>query len=244
MAAIVLTDSQLYVDDHDMTCDANQAMMNANAEAKLANTFCSGGWDEYLKGVKSADLSVSGLWQTGADSIDATEWAASGNTGRVVTFVPPGATEGGAAYMLQTVRTSYDFLGPHGEIAPFNFTAQGSEADGMVRGRLLLTKTASISSTGAVGTAVQVGAVAADEFLYLVVHLFPTAGTSITIAAESDATNSFSGSETSRANTGSLTTAGGTWVTKVAGPITDTWWRLNVSAVVGSWTAAGAVASQ
>ncbi len=246
MAAIVLTDCQVYVDDHDMTGDANQAMLNANVESKKCTVFSPVPWDTFLKGVRSADLAVAGYWSPGTgDTVDATEWAANGTAGRVVTLVAPGSTEGGAAYVLQTVRTTYDFLeGGHGEVAAYKLTAKSSAIDGVVRGKSLLTKTASISGTGAVGTAVQVGAVAADEFLYLVVHLFGTAGTSITIAAESDATNAFAGAETSRANTGSLTASGGTWVTKVAGPITDEWWRLNVTAVVGSWTAAGTVGIQ
>lgn len=244
MAAQVLTGSALYIAGHDFSCDANDASLAAEVAVQKSTTFCSGSWDQFLPGLMSASLSASGVWSTGTgDTIDAVEWGANGATDRVITYAPVG-TEGSVAYLLQGARTSYSFGGAVGEVAPWSISAVGTNSDGMVRGKLMLAKTASISSTGAVGTAVQVGAVAADEFLYLAVHLFPTAGTSITIIAESDATNAFSGAETTRATTGSLTAAGGTWVTRVAGPITDTWYRLNVSAVVGSWTAAASLAVQ
>lgn len=241
MAAIVLTGSQIYVAGHDLTGDANQAMMSAEATVRQVSTFSSGGWHEHIPGVRSASLEAAGFWSTGADSIDDVEWAATGTTGRVVTFAPPGATEGGAAYMLQTVRTDYSFLGEHGEVAPFEFSAEGSDAGGLVRGLLALTKTASISSTGAIGSGVQfAGGVAAGESLYATLHVFPTAGTTVTVVVESDDNGSFT-TPTTRGTIGPVTAEGGTWMTPVAGAITDDYFRFNVSAVTGSFTLAGAI---
>jgi hypothetical protein len=34
---------------------------------------------------------------------------------------------------------------------------------------------------------------------------------------------------------GPITTVGGTWGTRVAGAITDTWWRLRVTAITGTF---------
>lgn len=242
MAAQVLTASQLYIAGHDFTCDANDAGLAANVAVQRATTFCSGAWEEFLPGVVSAELSASGVWSTGTgDTIDAVEWGANGATDRVITYAPAG-TEGTVAYMLQGARTSYQFGGAHGEVAPWSISAVGTASNGMVRGQLLLAKTAAISGAGAVGTGVQLGAVGADEFVYATLHCF-SAGTTLTVVLESDDNASFT-SATTRYTFPDVTAAGGTWAVRVAGAITDDYWRLRVTAATGSFTLAGAAGIQ
>jgi hypothetical protein len=123
---------------------------------------------------------------------------------------------------------------------PFRLTASSSRGPGLasvggVRGRVMKTK-AVVSATGATGTAQQLGAVASGQYLYAAFHEF-VAGTTITGVLESNVDNTF-GSPTTRITFGPITTQGGTWGTRVAGPITDTWYRLRITAITGSHTIA------
>ena len=242
MAATVLTGSALYIAGHDFSCDANDASLTANVDVQKATTFCSGAWEAFLPGVMSSELSAAGVWSTGTgDTIDAVEWGANGATDRVVTYAPVG-TEGTVAYMLQGTRTSYSFGGAHGEVAPWSISAVGTGSNGMVRGQLLCDKTAAISGAGAIGSGVQLGAVGATEFLYATLHCF-AAGTTLTVVLESDDNAGFT-SATTRYTFPDVTAAGGLWGVRVAGAITDDWFRFRVTAATGAFTLAGAAGVQ
>jgi hypothetical protein len=111
----------------------------------------------------------------------------------------------------------------------------------MVRG-FLLKGMATVSAAGATGTALQLGAVSAGQYLYASFHVF-TAGTTITGVVESDADNTF-GSATTQITFGPYTTVGGRWGVRVAGPVTDTWYRLRLTTCTGSFVIACAAGIQ
>ena len=241
MAVISLTDAVVFFDDHDFTADSNQVEGSVDV-AVLDATVFGQSWRNVRGGVKSVDVSVAGFWQAGSDTVDEATFADLGTADQVLT-VAHSSTEGSVCYFGQGLKADYSLLGQHGELAPFSLRAVGSNGDGLIRGQLALAKTSSISSTGAVGSGVQLGAVASDEYLYAAIHVFPTVGTTITIDVESDDNGSFT-SATSRGTLGPITTTGGTWLTRVAGAITDDYFRFNVTAVTGSFTAAGAIGVQ
>jgi len=133
---------------------------------------------------------------------------------------------------------NYQLLGAHGEAAPFSLTAAGTDGYGVVRGKLAKVK-GDVSATGATGSVVELGEVAADDYLYATFHVL-SAGTTITVQVQSAAVVGF-GSPTTRATLGPITVTGGTWAVRVAGPITDEFFRFNVSAVTGTFSVAGAI---
>src|SRR6266545_2313541 len=100
-----------------------------------------------------------------------------------------------------------------------------------------------IGDLAPLGSGCNLGAVSATLKLYATFHVFGTPGTTITVVIESAAASNFAGA-TTRATIGPLTTAGGTWLTPVAGAVTDTWWRLRVTAITGTFTVAGAIGIQ
>ena len=108
----------------------------------------------------------------------------------------------------------------------------------MARGKLTLSAT-NVTTTGAKGTGVLLGAVGATQYLYATVHCL-TAGTTVTIKIQSDDNAGFT-SPTDRITLSAITATGGTWVTRLAGSITDTYYRFNVTAVTGTFTLAGAI---
>lgn len=236
----VLIDAFAYVHGHDFTGDTNRLAWSGEAAALDRTTFRSKGWTELKGGVKSHTFDMAGYWDSDAvDSVDSDAFADLGGGGRVFTFGPT-ELEGAVAYMGQLGHFTYSLLGNHGELAPFSLASQGSDGVGIVRGQLAKAK-GSASTTGALGSVLNLGPVGAGQHLYASLHVFGTPGTTITVLVESDDSAGFA-TPTTRATIGPITARGGTWATRVAGPITDTHWRFNVSAVTGTFTVAGAIA--
>lgn len=240
MAVISLANSFCYVGNVDFTTEINTATIGHEVATLDATTFGSDGWSESAAGLKSVNFAYSGFWRPlndwGYIDIDA-------GTSRVCT-VGPSEVEGltGVAYMFQATNSQYSLGGQVGELMPFSVTASGSNGVGVVRGRVAKTMGA-VSATGALGTALNLGAVASTKSLYATLHITGTAGTTITVQVQSDDNSGFT-TPTTVATLGPLTAIGGTWMTPVAGALTDTWYRFNVSAITGTFTVAGAIGIQ
>lgn len=231
MPVRVLTDAFIYIGAYDYTGQSNQATITADGVNLDKTTFRSGGWNEGTIGLKSVDFQVSGFWPPDATSAGFDQ---IGSANEVHT-VGSSETEGDPCDMWQGVRYNPQLFGEVGTLAPFSVNSYGDDGIGMVRG-VLLKEMATVSATGATGTANQLGAVAAGQYLYATFHVF-TAGTTITAVLESDADNTF-GSATTQITFGPYTTTGGRWGVRVAGPITDEWYRLRVTTVTGSFVIA------
>lgn len=241
MAPVALTNAFIYADSHDFTGDSNTLSLNCEGNANDRTNFRSNGWREYGMGVKTSSLSVAGFWQSGADTVDEWSFTNFGSAGRVTTIADV-ETEGQPAYMLQAMNHSYSLLGSHGDDAPFSLQGGCSDGLGVVRGQLA-KEMGTVSGAGATGTGLNLGAVSSTQFLYATFHIFGTPGTTITGVVESDDADTF-GTATTRITFGPYTTAGGRWGTRVAGSITDTWYRLRITAVTGTFTVACAIAVQ
>jgi hypothetical protein len=237
MAVIAITNGTAHVGGHDFTTDVNQMTLEATV-AELDVSTMGSSWRKIIAGQKSSSLALAGFWQAGDDSVDKEAFTNIGVADQVVTICTTD-TEGSVAYLTQATTINYSFLGAFGEAAPFSLTASGANVQGVVRGALVAESQA-VSSTGGLGSGTLVGAVGSDEYLYAALHVFD-AGTTITVELESDATGAFAGSETTRGTFTGITAVGGTWLTRVAGPFTDTYWRANVTTVTGSFTIAVAL---
>lgn len=241
MAELSLADAFCYSAGYDFTTDTNSAKLVTDVAALDATTFGSGGWQEFVAGLKSYSLAWSGFWQSAADgqAVDNQAFSALG-TEQVYTI---GANEveaaNGRCYMFKANKSQYTLGASVGELMPFSLAANGSGGEGVVRGQVAKTK-GSVSATGALGSGVQLGGSTA-QYLYASFHVF-TAGTTITVQVQSDDNSDFT-TPTTVATLGPLTTSGGTWMTRIAGPA-DTWYRFNVSAITGTFTVAGALAKQ
>ena len=235
MATFALLNAFAHVHGHDFSCESNELTLSMDVAALDATTFCSNGWAVNAPGLKTSSLSMAGFW---APAPDEQTYDDLGGEKRAVT-VGVDAANGGVAYLLRSGLFNYQQGGAHGELAPFSLTAQGSDGWGVLRGRVLAAKQ-TVDSTGVIGAPFQLGAASASQHLYATFHVFG-AGTTITVVLESDSDNTF-GSATTRATIGPLTATGGVWVPRVSGAITDTWYRLRVTAITGEFTVAGAAA--
>jgi hypothetical protein len=225
---------------YDMTADLNSTTLNLQYDA-LEDTAFGDQARSRVAGLEDCQLQEAGWWQSATSgAIDPTAFAALGGASQVVSNSPDGL-DSSVAYFYRAKSFEYQpFSNKVGEVVAFTLTAQSARGTGLaavaaVRGRVLKGKGA-VSATGATGTPFQLGAVASGQFLYAAFHEFAV-GTTITAVLESNADNTF-GAATTRATFGPITTVGGTWATRVAGPITDQWYRLRVTAITGTHTIA------
>lgn len=237
MATLVLDDATIWAAGYDFTSTASQIILNGSAEELDVTTFGSGGYRSRIGGLRDVQAQSTGYWYSATSGSPDPEIFPQLGTADQVFTVAPTSDEGSVAYMFQAGKFTGQFFGTAGEATPYTFSAMGTNKAGLVRGQVLKAK-GDVSATGATGTAVELGAVASGQYLYATFHVF-TAATTITAVLESDADNTFA-TATTQATFGPLTTTGGTWATRVAGPITDTWYRLRVTAVTGTFTVAGA----
>lgn len=242
MSSYAALDHTTWVSGYDLTGDTNGTDLNIEYDELDTTVFGNNG-RRRIAGLEQVESTVRGPWQSAASgAIDPTAFVGLGSTVEVVTQTPTG-TEGDVAWLWQAKRFTYQIGGQVGEVFPYEMKmlstkGAGATAVGAVRGRLLKAP-GSISATGVTGSVVQAGAVASGEYLYFVVHCFAI-GTSFTLQLQSDNASNFP-SATMRATSPSITAVGGTWVTRVAGPITDDYWRINVSAATGTSTIAASV---
>lgn len=236
MATFAFTDATCWVGGYDFTGDLNQLQMQVSADELDVTTF-GATHRQRIGGLRSVQASLAGFWSSATSAApDPQVMPDLGVVDRVVT-VAPTATEGGVAYFFQGAKFSTSMFGQVGEATPFSVEVMGTNKVGLVRGRTVKAK-GNVNATGATGAEVELGAVGASQFLYATFHVF-SAGTTITAVLESDADDTF-GSATTQATFGPITTAGGTWATRVAGPIADTWYRLRVTSITGTFQIAAA----
>ena len=243
MATFTLTNVAVHTDGYDFSTDSNELMLGVEVDDVDVTTFQSGGNRVRVGGLKDVSLDLSGFWQAGAGQVDPTAFGLLGATPRVTT-VSPTTTEAQTAYLFRGGQFSYEIFGSIGEAAPFSLSVMASDGIGVVRGQTAKSK-GTVSTTGPLGSGLTDlstnDQVSATQFLYGALHVF-SAGTTITVVLESDDNAGFI-SPTTRATFGPITTTGATWM-RVAGPITDTHYRFNVTAITGTFTVAGVIAIQ
>ena len=225
MAKFVLSNVRLFAGGADLTTVNNQIQLQAEAESKDTTAFAPTGdvWHEELSGIKSASLTASGQWEAGdASKVDDEAFGDFGSVG-AVSVCPATAADASLAWLTQYNRRQYQLLGGVGDVAPWSWQANGSWP--LVRGQVLATPAAKTSSS--TGTAVQLGAVTSAQHLYVALHIFSVSGTtpSLTVAIQSDNASNFP----SAATVTTLTAANaiGSQITRVAGAITDDWFRVS-----------------
>jgi hypothetical protein len=240
MASFMLQDVTTWVAGYDFTTDLNQVSLNVSVDDLDATTFGGGGFRARRGGLRNVEASYSGFWQSATiDAVDPQAFTQLGTVDQAVTIAYDDA-EGSTAFMFQGGKFNYSLGGQIGEVMPFDLDMMGSNGSaGLVRGAITKAKGV-VSATGATGTAWNGGNVAAGQYLYGTFHVFGTPGTTITAVLESDDNGAFS-TATTRATFGPITTAGGTWATRVAGALAETHYRIRVTAITGTFTIASAI---
>lgn len=226
--AAILTDVRLFTGGCDLTSANNKLEFAAEVEEKDVTTFRSTGsgrhWMSVLGGIAKGSVAASGFWSAGtSDQVDDNLWPGLGGVG-AWSWCPSTAAVGSIGWVTQALQASYKILGTVGDVAPWE--ANASTTGAIARGVVLHDPGTARTTTGN-GTGVQHVAVPAGSYLYANLHVLSVSGTAtptLTVTVESDATDSWSGSETTQVSFTAATAVGGQAL-RTAGAITDTWYR-------------------
>lgn len=231
----ILKNVRSWVGGYDLTTDSNQVGLDLDHEVQDDTRYQpvgSGGARARLCGLEDVSASFAGFHGSAVDANAFAGW--NGGLEEPWSLSWDGL-EGSPAYIMRGGRFKYGLGGQVGANHPISLDAKGTNGE-MAVARGLITKTAgTVAAIGATGTGQQLGAVGAGQYLYCALHVF-SVGTTITAVLESAPSNAF-GANTTRLTFGPITTVGGTML-RVAGPITDTWYRLRVTAITGSFSIA------
>jgi hypothetical protein len=243
VAAFSLLDASAWLAGYDFSADSNKLTLKADAEDLDVTTFGSSGYKSRIGGLRSVEATLEGFWQSATSAaVDPESFPDLGNADRACTFSSSGSTETSVAWLAQLGKFSYEVFGQVGDAAPFNLGMMGTNSVGLVRGQVAKAR-GNVSATGVLGSALTLTAPTATQYVYCAVHIF-SAPTTITLQLQSDTASNFP-SATTVATIGPLTAVGGTWMTRVAGPLVgEVAWRLNVSAITGTANIAAAIAVQ
>lgn len=229
MSFQVLTNCKVYADAYDLTGSSNKADLKYSADIKDKTVFGNTSKSR-MAGLKNTELSLEGFWESGAGKIDTLAEAYLGIPGKIITLSPDGGDQGDIFYAFKSILGDYQSGAQVGELLPFTYNASGSDAQGLIRGTVLenAAKTASANGTGR-----QLVDVDSGQYLYAVMHILAVSGTNPTLdmIIQSDDAAGFT-SATNRITFAQQTAVGAVWATRVAGPITDDYWR-------ASWTIGG-----
>lgn len=237
----VLLDTGIYLGGADLTGYSNKIAQAAEAESLDRTTFLPAtdpnfGWRRKVGGVLDATFELEGFFEAAdLSKPDDSLWAGLGTATLPLTTFPEGGASGDLAYVTRVLETEYKPGASHGQLLAWSAACKGNWP--IARGKLLHPNGTARTSSGN-GTAYQLGAVSASQAMYVNLHTISVSNTvspSLTVAIESDATNSFSGAQTVRGTMSAATAISGQAL-RIAGAITDTWWR-------ATWTISGASAS-
>jgi hypothetical protein len=225
MAKFTLKNVRMFAAGVDLTTRSNRVEMSMEAESKDATAFTPTGdvWHEELPGIRSSTVTGAGQWEAGdASMVDDSSFA---NLGSItpLTIAPQTAVDGSLTYLTAYARQAYQLGGSVGDVIPWSGTWQGSWP--VARGIVLHTPT--VRTATGTGSILQLPAVLAGQYLVGTLHVMSVAGTtpSITATIQSASAVGFA-SPTARLTFNAQTAIGGQ-VFRVAGPITDTFYRVS-----------------
>jgi len=221
----VQTNVRLFVSGADLTSRSNKVEWAAQIEDKETTNFGSAGWKERLGALGEFAVMGAGQWEAGdSTKVDDMAFAAMG-AANAVTTCPSDAQVGGIAWLGNTIGCKYNLGAQVGEVAPWTLEAPGTWPPS--RGVVLHPPGTPRTSTGT-GTAVQYVAASASQFVYATLHVLSVSGTAsptITVKVQSSVDNTFA-SPTDRI-TFTAATAVGAQISRLAGAVTDTWYRVS-----------------
>lgn len=226
----VYRDVKIYSGGYDLSGDTNQLKLSYaydKVEVKHFGQECR----YNAKGLARLAFDLVGNAYSNDDPAGSEDvlYARQGLADVPMTFCPLTGAPGEVGYFAKTMQADLEVGGAVGEMYAFTVAGEGENVP-LVRGTMLAT--GAKTSTGN-GTAYELGEITAGRKLYACLHVLAVAGTDPTLdlIIQSDDAEAFS-SPLTRASFAQANAIGAQYLTPVAGPITDTWWR-------AKWTLGG-----
>ena len=230
MAIAARIATQLAVGSFNATSTASGANWGVEANTFEINTLADIEFERFANGRKAMAISFPGYNDFAGGAWDEYSRANFGSQ-QIVTLAYDGATAGTGAVIANGIMPAkQSFSANIGDAPAININIVGSTAAAPF-GEGLVTRASTTNITGTTATtAVQVGALTAAQTVAAAVHVFAFSGTgTITCQLQSSATSG--GSYTNRGSAGAaISAAGAQWISATGLTVTDTWWRLNVTA--------------
>ncbi len=244
MAKFVLDDAVVMLSGRDLSGELNSISLEYAAELPDSTAFGDGA-RRRLPGILDVNANHAGWWDSvsAEDSLDADLFAEIGAAEDLMSFSPDGGQIGEIAYSFPSLGASYSPGASHGEVFAFALSINGTGP--LVRGTLM--ENGVFTTTGG-GTTRNLGAVAATDTLYSIIHVVAMSGSAsptLDVTIESDSADNFAGAETTRLTHPQFTAVGAN-LQSAAGAITDTWWRLllTITGTSPSFTVFGQIGIQ
>lgn len=231
MTKQVFLDCRTFVSGADLSGWGNKIEVGEEWEAKATTNWRSGGAVERLAGIGDVDIDAAGQWEAGDLGKPDDEFWANRRIIEPWTIAPDGQSDlaaGTLVYLAKALRLNSKYLGAVGDVAPWSMKAKGS--GGLVRGLSSHPSGVPRTVTGT-GTILDLGVAGgptALQALYANLHVLSVAGTggpSLTVTVQSSTLIGF-GAPTNRGSFAAKTAIGGEAI-RIAGPITDRYWRLS-----------------
>lgn len=223
MATLVLKNCGIYLGRFNLSGDMNQISLNASRDVLDQTCFGNASKNKAM-GLKDVKITGAGFSDFSDDDNDEFLNGQLSAVQTLMSILPQSSSAGDVAYFLQTHLAEYAHGAKVGDLYAFNISAEGH--DELVNGSILVN--GAKTATGS-GTAYELGAVQATEYLYGGLHVLAVSGSdtpTITVKIQSDDAENFA-SPTDKITFTDATAVGSQWATPVAGAIADTWWRVN-----------------
>lgn len=221
MSQFILTAGKVWADSYDVSAYCNTGEIQKASDMHDVTAF-GATEHRWAPGLQGGNWSLQGFTEFGTSphKIEKIIATLGGVRDKPLTVVPEGGTVGNIAIFLPAAFHGSDFGGPHGNPNTFNWqggTSKWQPVSGFLDEPGTTARVATGNTTGQL-----VAAVPAGQYLYAAVHVLAATGT-MDLIVQSAVADTFAGATTRITFT--QFTAVGSSIMRVAGPITDTYYR-------------------
>jgi hypothetical protein len=217
----------LFINGVDLTGVSNTVKAEMIKEVKERNVFGNTGKVREMAGLGDVNFTAAGFHEAAQDSLlRATYGTNTINTAFIISSASKTATAAGdLAFFFQGTQPQYSTGEQHGNDLLWGLNLQGGgNGYGIIAGKALNVGTTAITADGN-GTGVVMPAASATQYVYAMLQVLEvSADDSIVVTIESDDNADFT-SATTRFTFDSASAIGAQYPARLAGAITDTYWR-------------------
>jgi hypothetical protein len=230
MAILIFKDCRLFIGQYNLSGDINQVQLGYSA-GPLDQTVFGNSTKVNIAGLTEIQLSHSGLTQFGNASVDNALNSQITVDNVPITIIPSNAAVGDPAYFFRGVTTQWQWGGSVGDLNKFSSSA-GSTGEDLIKGMVLENGNTARNAAGNTAS-VTVGAATANQYVYAALHVLAFNGTNVTCIVQSAAASNFA-TPNNRITFTAANATGSQYAMRIAGPVTDTFWRVNYAGTFNS----------
>lgn len=235
MAKDIALDRVVYADGVDLTGVANKVDWPEEVAVLPCNTYADGDYEVSQAGIRKSTVAYEGYL---TDTM-LVQRALLGNNGVTITSAASPGTAGASAFMVSGLAAKWAPDSQIGNMQKVTGMFEGQGPLGTTSGKLVLTGTVVSAGASSAGQQLAGGIVSGGHLVTTLHCLAVTGGPTVTAIIESASASNFP-SPTTVATFVDVTAVGAQKLA-VAGPITDTWFRITYTIDTGTATLACAV---